>query len=105
MRDYTKKWKRVYISRGVYLPCEPSIKFVRVSDLFTTAKRYFDEEDWRLVNRYAQAMRRGDRFPLIDIGKRGRKGNFNVHDGNHRAEACRKLGRKQIPALFWFKQY
>ncbi len=50
-----------------------------------------------LVDRYAEAMRRGDEFPAL-LSYRARNGNLVRMDGNHRFKAAQKEKHEAFPA-------
>jgi hypothetical protein len=51
--------------------------------------------DHNKIGRYRRALRRGDKFPSIDVADLGRH-RYEVHDGYHRFNAHRLEGRKTI---------
>lgn len=53
--------------------------------------------DQKTVDEYAEAMRRGDKFPMLSIDRAG--GEFK-QEGRHRALAAKKAGIKQVPVRF-----
>ena len=49
------------------------------------------------VARYVAAMKKGVKFPRIQVTKRP-SGYFDLHDGHHRLQAALKAGRLKINA-------
>lgn len=88
-------WKRIYVfkhDKNHVL----GTRTLLVSSI-NSNRRFLCDEDWVIVRRYAAAMRRGARFPMIDVG--WLDGHLKAFDGNHRLEACRSLGIKRIPVV------
>jgi hypothetical protein len=88
-------WKKPYVfhyDRANY----KGVVWIKVANGYAKAERYFNESDWRIVRCYTRAMKRSNRFSMIDIVSRG-KTRFTVTDGNHRFLACKSLGIKHIP--------
>jgi hypothetical protein len=53
--------------------------------------------DWQTAYRYAEAMRMGEVFPPIVVGKKD--GFYVLLDGWHRLDAAKRIGRTHISAL------
>lgn len=56
-----------------------------------------NQRDWRTVARYKDAMRLGDIFPPLVLGK-GKHG-YVLIDGRHRRDAYASLGTKKVPVI------
>ncbi len=57
-----------------------------------------EQADEETVARYAEALERGDRFPLVELVPAG-DGTYYIADGWHRVLAHRAAGRGVIDAL------
>jgi len=69
-------------------------KLLKISELLFDRKLYSRmREDWRLVSRYADAMRSGSEFPPILVGNF--KGKLYVVDGWHRFMAKNKVLKEE----------
>jgi hypothetical protein len=84
-----KLYKLIYVSPKEYL--------IKVSNNFKTS---YDDMinsgiiSQKLVDKYAEAMKNGDKFPIIYYTV-----NSSAQEGRHRALACLKLGCKLIPVV------
>lgn len=99
----TKQWA-VNLKR--YKDYEIEIKTFDVSQLKThSSEKYLmeDSDDRRTIKRYANKMKQGSVFPLIEVVPM-RNGKFDVTDGNHRFLAWKLLGRKTIPAVVIYRE-
>lgn len=54
--------------------------------------------DQDTIERYAEAMERGERFPLVDLVEAG-GGTFLIADGWHRVKSSERLGRRTVHAV------
>ncbi len=93
----TINWKRAY-----GLTPEAAVRSVAVKRLRHTELCFglWNDKDFALAKRYAHAMLKGSRFPMLHCVS-GKKGRIEVCDGNHRLYAVRRLGAKRIHIILW----
>lgn len=82
-------------------PAKPAATTVKLKELRTCHEgvdtQFRVERDETTVLRYAEAMKRGDKFPPIDVMATG-AGSYYIVDGWHRAAAAESIGRRTISA-------
>jgi hypothetical protein len=94
-----RRWKRSYSYIWQAKPI--AIQILKCVDLVSmTSKSLLDEQDYKLIRKYAARMKIGDRFPLIEVNKM-RNGKYFIGDGNTRFRAWRSLCYKFIPVAVY----
>lgn len=82
-------------------PPKPPTTTVKLKELRTCHEgaetQFRVERDASTVHRYAEAMKRGDKFPPIEVLATG-AGGYYIVDGWHRAAATESIGRRTISA-------
>lgn len=87
--------KATYCSLLVVEVCRTTVAELK-AEIWDELTEYWDAEDYRLADEYAEAMLRGDVFPPIIVDRPGGL----LRDGFHRVAACVKAGIETIDVVY-----
>jgi hypothetical protein len=72
---------------------------IKDSGNYKTVDDIIKRTDMKRVSEYAEAMKKGDKFPMVQHHFNGR-GEFTVQEGIHRALAAKQAGLKDMPVEY-----
>ncbi|MCP3672740.1 MAG: hypothetical protein GY814_20420, partial [Gammaproteobacteria bacterium] len=90
--EYFRKQKNIVVHDETMTPDEYLERVTKGFD--GTLERTIQDIDSDIVDKYAEDMKSGDKFPMLSIDQSG--GYFN-QEGRHRALAAKKAGINQVP--------